>query len=119
MRYPIAQRVDVVHLQTALQQAGVAHTIEWGGEAYGPQAVVIDGEDARVEPAIVAAAASLQNKSTLEAKASDALAANANFLAITGSLSAAQQAAQLRLLTRENSAIIRLLMKRFESTEGT
>jgi hypothetical protein len=58
------------------------------------------------------------NAATLRGLAATALAANATYLAI-GSPSAAQVAAQVRLLTRESTALIRLALGLLDSTDGT
>ena len=54
----------------------------------------------------------------LQTKALAAIAANQTYLAIA-SPTAAQVAAQVALLTRENTAIIRLLLGQLTSTSGT
>ena len=58
------------------------------------------------------------NREDLETKARNALQANQTFLAI-GSPTNAQTLAQVRLLTRETSALIRLLLNALDTTEGT
>lgn len=58
------------------------------------------------------------NIATLQSKASAALTLNATFLAI-GSPTNAQTLAQVQLLTRENSTIIRLLLGSLDTTAGT
>lgn len=65
-----------------------------------------------------AAAAADANASSLKAKAGQALTANANFLAIT-SPSAGQVANQVKALTRQMNALIRLVTKRLDDTAGT
>ncbi len=54
----------------------------------------------------------------IEAKAEQALAANATYLALT-TPTVAQNTVQIRLLTRECNALIRLLLGQFDDTEGT
>lgn len=54
----------------------------------------------------------------LTEKAEAAIQSNITFLALP-SPNNTQIAAQVRLLTRENTAILRLLLNRLESTEGT
>lgn len=58
------------------------------------------------------------NKTTLQNKAAAALATNDAFLALA-SPNASQQAAQLKVVTRECSALIRLLLQKYDSTAGT
>ena len=64
------------------------------------------------------APAEVLNKATLLSKAQTALAANTTFLAIA-SPSTAQTLAQVRLLTRECNALIRLLIDQLDSTVDT
>ncbi len=65
-----------------------------------------------------AAAAQQANADTLRQRASLALSTNATYLAI-GSPTAAQVAAQVRALTMEANAVIRLLTNMLDSTAGT
>lgn len=58
------------------------------------------------------------NRRAIEARVVQALAANDAFLAITSPTSA-DVVTQMRLLTREASAVIRLLLSRLDTTEGT
>ena len=58
------------------------------------------------------------NRTQIEAKAAQALSANATFLAIASPTNA-QTLAQVKMLTRECTAIIRLLLSRLETTDGT
>ncbi len=58
------------------------------------------------------------NADTLRTSAVNALAANATFLAI-GSPTAAQVAAQVKALTRQADALIRLVGNQLDSTAGT
>ena len=58
------------------------------------------------------------NRKSLQTKASNAIATNNNFLAIASPTNA-QAVAQVQLLTRENTAIIRLLLGLLDSTDGT
>jgi len=58
------------------------------------------------------------NRTAIEDKATRALATNAKFLALTTPTNA-QTLAQVKALTRENTAIIRLLLNRLDTDEGT
>lgn len=58
-------------------------------------------------------------RDTLTGRAGAALAANDAFLAIAGTPTNAQVLAQVRILTRECSALIRLALDRLETAEGT
>lgn len=58
------------------------------------------------------------NAETIHARAYNAIAANDTFLAITSPTNA-QAIAQVQKLTRENTAIIRLLLGLLDSTAGT
>jgi hypothetical protein len=58
------------------------------------------------------------NQQTLQVKAINALASNVTFLAIANPTSA-QVTAQVKLLTRETSALIRLLLNQLADTAGT
>lgn len=60
----------------------------------------------------------VQNLGTLQSRAQTALTTNATYLAI-GSPSAAQVAAQVRVLTMECNGLIRLLLGQLDSTTGT
>jgi hypothetical protein len=58
------------------------------------------------------------NRQSIETKAVNALAANVTFLALANPTSA-QVSAQVKLLTRETSALIRLLLNQLTDTTGT
>jgi hypothetical protein len=58
------------------------------------------------------------NEEDLRSRAASALAANATFLALASPTNA-QTVAQVQRLTRECSALIRLVLGRFEDTAGT
>ena len=59
-----------------------------------------------------------ENATTILAKAKQALAANAAFLALA-TPSSAQNAAQIKLLTREVNALLRLALSEFDDVSGT
>lgn len=70
-------------------------------------------------PAVEAAQATVRsNRETLRGKAQQALADNAAYLAIP-SPSSAQTAQQVARLTRSQSALIRVVLGRLDSTDGT
>jgi hypothetical protein len=58
------------------------------------------------------------NRRTIEDRAAQALTANATYLAL-GTPTNAQVAAQVRRLTQECSALIRLALNQVDSTDGT
>lgn len=60
----------------------------------------------------------VMNRRSLEDKANQALAANSTFISIASPTNA-QVLAQVKQLTRENNAIIRLLTAAFDSTTDT
>lgn len=71
-------------------------------------------------PAIEAARqTTLANYGTLQNRAQRALADNATFLALTPAQQATQGPAQIVLLTKECTALIRLALNLLDSTAGT
>lgn len=98
---------DNTRLYTAWDTSGNqttqrAYTTQENTDANARQAVITD--DA--------------NRASLQTKATNAIATNNNFLAIASPTNA-QAVAQVQLLTRENTAIIRLLLGLLDSTAGT
>ncbi len=75
------------------------------------QRVLTAAEIARNTPSVVDV-----NKSTLQQRATDSIAANNTYLAIATPTNA-QVAAQVRFLTRESSAVIRLLLNQFDAVD--
>jgi hypothetical protein len=90
---------------------------------YGPDGTVVlsrpfnQAEMDRLA-AELAARAQDDNRSTIRTKAMQALQANQNYLALTSPTNA-QVAAQVKLLTREVSGLIRLVLDQVDTTEGT
>jgi len=66
------------------------------------------------EPEVVAET----NKRSLESKANTALTSNTTYINLA-SPTTAQNTAQIKSLTRQNNAIIRLLLKKLDTTSGT
>lgn len=66
------------------------------------------------EPEVIAET----NKRSLEAKSNTALTANATYIAIASPTNA-QTTAQVKALSRQNNALIRLLLKKLDTTNGT
>lgn len=58
------------------------------------------------------------NRTSLKSKADTALTSNATYLALA-SPTTAQNTAQIKALTKQNNAIIRLLIEKLDSTSGT
>jgi hypothetical protein len=80
---------------------------------------VFDDRGVRVgEEATAKLSAEEQNQQTLTTRAVAALAANDAFLAV-GSPTNAQVLAQVRVLTRECSALIRLALQQYDTITGT
>lgn len=69
-----------------------------------------------LDPATQAAIKVAANRSTIEGQAETALGANTTFLAIA-SPTAAQNAAQVKALTRQSNKLIRLLLDKLDGTE--
>lgn len=66
--------------------------------------------------AAVAAEAQSANRRTIEQAATDALAANRAFLALASPTNA-QTLAQVKALTRQNQALIRIVLNRLDGTD--
>lgn len=95
---------------TAKLENGTLHYYQDGVELTPAQAKAIVATDSSV--------IAETNKRSLEDKATQAIELNNTYLART-SPTAAQTTAQVKLLTRENNAIIRLLLKKLDSVSGT
>lgn len=73
-----------------------------------------DGPLTPAQVAAIPACTTDANQATLRSRAATALATNATYEAIA-SPTAAQQAAQIKALTRQSSGVIRLLLGQFDS----
>lgn len=76
-------------------------------------APVVDAHAAKAQTAIDAAQAERANETTIRDKATAALTDNKTFLALSSPTNA-QVVAQVKALTRQNNALIRLLLQRFD-----
>lgn len=92
-------------------------TMRWDGTTAEIEAARPSSE---LQAAVDAASLNLrdENAKTLRQRADAALAANATYLAIASPTNA-QITAQVRRLTQENNAIIRLLVGKLDTTDGT
>lgn len=80
---------------------------------------VLDEQGRRVRQAVTeTVTVDEENAATLRQRATAALDANTTFLALASPTNA-QNAAQVRLLTRECSALIRMALNLLDSTDGT
>ena len=116
------QRLNVDRLQAALPSDA---TFGWAGpplEAVGSKEITASVDDATLQAAVAQAAAQFVdrdgNRTLLFQRAQAALAVNADFLAL-GSPTNAQTLAQVRAVTKECSALIRLLLGLLDETSGT
>lgn len=87
-------------------------------DAGGKQTSVRPYSPGEVESLTAAAARQvpIDNRATIEAQAATALAANKAFVAIAAPTNA-QNAAQIKALTRQSNGIIRLLLNRLDATD--
>lgn len=77
---------------------------------------VVDAHPATAQAAEARAATERTNATTVRDKASTALADNKAFLAVASPTNA-QVVAQVKALTRQNNALIRLALNRFDATD--
>lgn len=77
---------------------------------------VLSAHPAKAQAALDQAATEQTNETTIRDKATQALADNKTFLALS-SPSNAQVVAQVKALTRQNNALIRLVLRRFDGTD--
>lgn len=81
-------------------------------------AMIYDGKGNLVATETVQVDDVTANAATLRDRASAALTANATFLGLVGPTNA-QTLAQVQRLTRENNALIRLVLGQLDDTTGT
>lgn len=113
------KRIDLAALSDSLGialTADVAEVVATEGSGITEAALVAAVEAA---PALPALAVTEANGATLRERAVAALDANAAFLAIPNTPTNAQVLAQVKVLTKEASGLIRLLLGRLDSVEGT
>lgn len=77
---------------------------------------VVDAHPPTAQAALDQAAAEQSNETSIRDKATQALQVNRDFLALT-SPSNAQVVAQVKALTRQNNALIRLALGRFDAAD--
>lgn len=116
-RFNLDQLHAVLGVDTRIGVTGTDPTLA------GSKTVTADGvDDATLQNAITTASGQFvdrtANQTTLQAKAQQALTANATFQAI-GSPSNAQIAQQVQSLTKQCNGLIRLLLNALDSTTGT
>jgi F0F1-type ATP synthase epsilon subunit len=112
--------VDTLH---AALPAGTLKVLGADATVAAPKAVSHSAvDDATLQAAIDAAAGQfvdrVANQATLQQRAQTAFAANATYLAIA-TPNAAQTTAQVQRLTRECTALIRMLLGQVDDTSGT
>lgn len=108
--------VDGVDVEAWDSDAGTYTQRDEAGSVVEQRPLTVDETAAFVAEA--AAARDATNATTLEDRARAALTANATFLALASPTNA-QVVAQVRLLTKECNALIRLAVSALDSTEGT
>jgi hypothetical protein len=101
-----------------LNGATCVNIIEWDGNVatYNPAPLTAVLYNPAVH--VVAVSVTDANRATLTTKATTALAANVTYLALA-TPTTAQNTTQVQQLTRECSALIRLLLGQLDDTSGT
>lgn len=124
---PLPEVINGGILTEQLEEAGLPSMVYTAGDE-----LVFSDLDESDEPAVArlmaehsvrvqaqrdGAAVERSNETTVRQRAADALAANQTFLALTTPTNT-QTLAQVKALTRQQNALIRLVLRRFDSTTG-
>lgn len=113
----LEQQLATAGLPTTVVLDGSVVELERLGEADRAAArAVFDAHPPTAQAALDKAASEHANESTIRDRADSALAANTTFLGIASPTNA-QIAAQVKALTRQNNGLIRLVLRRFDSTD--
>lgn len=126
IEFPLPPLVNGDILSSDLAAAGVPTPVQVDGdrlqlmsldESHRPVAqTVLDTHGAKAQAAADLAATERTNETTIRDKATAALADNKTFLALTSPTNA-QNAAQVKALTRQVNGLIRLVLRRFDAAD--
>lgn len=117
MSYQDVTYANGVVVQRLDSAAGTATTFNPDGTVASSRA--LNAAEIAAFAARAALDASVSNQATLQTRAQAALAANTTFLALGATPTAAQVRDQTITLTKECTALIRLLLGQLDSTAGT
>lgn len=107
------KRIDLGQLAAEMGGVGLSATVRDSGTT-----VAGEVDQASLDAAVAAHVPidTAGNEATLRSRATDALATNRTFLALTSPTNA-QVSAQVKALTKQNQGLIRLLLQRFDGTD--